>query len=293
MSNITNLLTKMRVPTASTIIYENTGTWPTSPATGQTVFKDQILYIYATINNISTWYPLTNTRENYIHVQSVANTTWTVTHNLGSVDFIYIVYDGAGNVIQLTSPTEITSSGFKLVFTEATAGKCVVFISSEIQTAITLSDMFEKTGDDIVVKGNLIPSQDGVWNLGSAAYKWKDVYISASTIYLGDNTTISGTGINVEPPASPTLLSQQPTTSGWNKITLNKFDYNDGSDHTINPSIIFNSDLTIGDGSYKLNVNCGVSKKFIVTSQNFNVDSIGNVTISGGLSAGAFDGGVW
>ena len=171
MSNITNLLAKMRVPVSSTIIYDTTGTWPTSPVEGQTVFKDQILYIYATINTVSTWYPLTNTRENYIHTQAVAATTWTVTHNLGSTDFIFIIYDDTGEVIHLASPSSITTNGFELVLAEAVAGKCVIFISSEQQTAIALSDMFEKTGDDITVKGSLIPSQDSTWNLGSATYK--------------------------------------------------------------------------------------------------------------------------
>ena len=291
MSNITNLLAKLKVPVASTIIYENTGTWPTSPTEGQTVFKDQILYIYSTINAVSTWYPLTNTRENYIHPQVVAATTWTVTHNLDSTDFIFIVYDESGEVIQLTSPTNITSSGFELVFTEATAGKCVIFISSETQTAITLSDMFEQTGDDITVKGNLIPSQDSTWDLGSASKKWKDAYISANTIYLGDNTTLSGTGITVAAPSNPTQASEQPTLGGA-KLILNKFNYNDGTAKSIDPSIAFNSAFTIGDGTQDVEINCGPNLLTLIAS-NFGVDASGNITIAGDVDSESIDGGVW
>ncbi|MBC8427593.1 MAG: hypothetical protein H8D97_01740 [Proteobacteria bacterium] len=291
MSNIMNLLAKMKVPTASTIIYDNTGTWPTSPQEGQTVFKDQVLYIYATINAVSTWYPLTNTRENYIHTQVVAASTWTVTHNLNSEDFIFLVYDSTGEVIQLASPSSITTSGFELEFTEAVAGKMVMFISSETQTAITLSDMFEKTGDDISVKGNLIPSQDSVWNLGSASKKWADAYISANTIYLGDNTTLSGTGITVAAPAAPTQASEQPTLTGA-KLILNSFDYNDGAPQSVNPSIVFDTALTIGDGTQDLEIDCGSNILTLIAS-NFGVDESGNVTLAGEMDANVIDGGVW
>jgi hypothetical protein len=291
MSNITNLLAKLKVPVASTIIYENTGTWPTSPVEGQTVFKDQILYIYATINATSTWYPLTNTRENYIHTQVVASTTWTVTHNLDSIDFIYIVYDDSGEVLQLTSPTNISSSGFELEFTVATVGKCVIFISSETQTAITLSDMFEQSGDDITVKGNLIPSQDNTWDLGSASSKWADAHISANTIYLGDNTTLSGTGISVQAPASPTQASEQPLLSGA-KLTLNRFDYNDGSAKSINPSISFDSSFSIGDGTQDVEIDCGPNTLTLIAS-NFSVDASGNVSLAGDMDSDSIDGGVW
>ncbi len=292
MSNITNLLAKMKVSAASTIIYETTGSWPSSPQEGQTVFKDQILYIYATISSVTTWYPLTNTRENFIHTQVVAATTWTVTHNLASTDFIYIVYDDSENVIQLISPTNVVSNSFELTFTEATAGRCVIFISSELQTSIVLSDMFTKDGDDITVKGHLIPSQDDTWDLGSVTNKWKDAFISANTIYLGDSTTLSSTGITVAPPAAPTQLSEQPILTGG-KLTLNSFTYNPGGGNvTENPSISYDSNLTIGDGTQDIELNCG-TEDILVTASNFSVDSSGNVTLAGGVSADYIDGGVW
>jgi hypothetical protein len=292
MSNITNLLAKMRVSANSTIIYEDRNTWPESPSEGQTVFKDQILYIYATINTVSTWYPLTNTRENYIHTQAVASTTWVVEHNLDSTDFIFIVYDESGEVVHLTSPSSVTASGFELTFTEAQAGKAVVFISSETQTAIVLSDMFEKTGDDISVKGNLIPSLDDTWTLGSATNQWKDAYVSTNTIYLGANTTISGSGINMEQDAEATDLAAKPQIKG-STLTLNSFTYNPGGGAVIaKPTITFDDDITIGDNSKGAHIDCGTNN-LIFTAANFNIDASGNINLSGDMDASAIDGGVW
>jgi hypothetical protein len=44
-----------------------------------------------------------------------------------------------------------------------------------------------------VISGDLIPREDGVWSLGSASYQWKEIYVSGSTIYLG-NVPLSLTG---------------------------------------------------------------------------------------------------
>ena len=291
MSNITNLLAKMKVPAASTIMYENTGTWPSSPTEGMTVFKDQILYIYATIATVETWYPLTNTRENYIHTQGVAASTWTVEHNLGSTDFIFMAYDNTGEVVQIVSPTAITTNSFELEMLETIAGRVVVFISSEVQTAIVLSDMFEQTGDDITVKGNLIPSEDNTWSLGSASKQWADAHVSANTIYIGENTTIDGTGVHVQPPSAPTLASEQPEVTS-SAITLNSFSYNDGAPQIINPTIKFNAPLTVGAGNQDINIDCGTSN-LVITAANFGVDASGNVTLDGSLDGQSFDGGVW
>ena len=60
--SITNLLTKLKVGDNSSIMFTNATEFPANPDSGQMCFKDQILYIYATINNISTWYPLTTVR---------------------------------------------------------------------------------------------------------------------------------------------------------------------------------------------------------------------------------------
>jgi len=57
------------------------------------------------------------------------------------------------------------------------------------------------------VTGDLIPDEDSVHSLGSPSKKWKDLYLSGSTIYLG-NKTISDVGdaINLSTGISTRVL---------------------------------------------------------------------------------------
>ena len=46
------------------------------------------------------------------------------------------------------------------------------------------------------IGSNLLPSADSAYDLGSASFKWKDLYLSGSTIFLGD-AQISASGSSV------------------------------------------------------------------------------------------------
>ena len=44
---------------------------------------------------------------------------------------------------------------------------------------------------------NFIPTNDSSFDLGAPGLRWKDLYLSGNTIYLGDSATIQkGSGIN-------------------------------------------------------------------------------------------------
>ena len=49
----------------------------------------------------------------------------------------------------------------------------------------------------IDITGDLIPSVDVTYDIGSASLKWKDLYLSGTTIHLGD-ATITATGSNID-----------------------------------------------------------------------------------------------
>ena len=73
---------------------------------------------------------------------------------------------------------------------------------------------------DIEITGNLIPSQTGVFQLGSSTRRWQTVYVAAETIDLGGATIKSdGTG-NLEIAASGATLPQGSKV-GANGISLN------------------------------------------------------------------------
>jgi len=78
--------------------------------------------------------------------------------------------------------------------------KAINSLKSEIDTnatstSTTIDSMFVKSGDDIVFKGNLVPETDSILNIGSPDKKIGEVYVSSNTIYLGENTIISESGL--------------------------------------------------------------------------------------------------
>ena len=98
---------------------------------------------------------------------------------------------------------------------------------------------------DIEITGNLIPSQTGVFQLGSSTRRWQTVYVAAETIDLGGATIKSdGTG-NLEIAASGATL---PTGSkvGTNGISLT------GSKAGTSLRPVQNVGLFLNDGSSTL-----------------------------------------
>ena len=79
--------------------------------------------------------------------------------------------------------------------------------TNAISASDALSEMFVKDGTDIVFKGNLIPESDSSLTIGSTDKKIKEVHISANTIYLGEQTTISETGFHLNGTLTATVLN--------------------------------------------------------------------------------------
>lgn len=76
-------------------------------------------------------------------------------------------------------------------YTYASATGNVIEIGSTIDPALyAFKDLSNLTPTAINV--DLIPDTDEAYDLGSASLKWKDLYLSGSTIYLGALTTITG-----------------------------------------------------------------------------------------------------
>ena len=57
---------------------ENLSEFPENPKMGQAILKEGSLWIYSTISGLSTWYPLTNKKNSYVHTQAIASFQWTV-----------------------------------------------------------------------------------------------------------------------------------------------------------------------------------------------------------------------
>jgi hypothetical protein len=115
------------------------------------------------------------------------------------------------------------------------------------------------------ISKSLIPATDVAYDLGSPDRRWRDLYISDNTIYLGSSTTLSGNRIAIEPDANPTSLAEMPTLLA-SRLVAKPFSYNPGGGSvTVRPSIEFQD--TAGN-SYPISFNTATNE--------FSLDALGN-----------------
>jgi hypothetical protein len=119
----------------------------------------------------------------------------------------------AGTVATSTTTPAITIStsitgilkGNGTAISAATAGTDYVSPSST-------ETLTNKTLGATTISGHLIPSADVTYDLGSATYKFRDLYLSGSTIKLG-SATLSSSGTTLTIPSGSTLTSPSVATS--------------------------------------------------------------------------------
>jgi len=164
-----NIYTNASIKKGSKLILNNGVTeFPENPVIGEFSFVNGVLYIYSKIrDDASSWYPLTNFAENYVHQQLISSSSWTIQHNLGSQNLAYFVYDN-NNEYVLSEIQFIDDNTIKLNFTEEITGRCVIFAStnafSQGQTTIIYVDKYaEKVKNHGEVSGQLVVSmEDGL-----------------------------------------------------------------------------------------------------------------------------------
>lgn len=123
--------THLRMEGGAALSFDNVGSFPLSPNAGQFALVEGILYIYATLGGVNTWFPLTNKKNSHVHYQAIASTKWTVTHNYASSDLIYFAYDDQNNLLVVNADM-IDNDHFELNFGTAVKGKVVVFVHSDL-----------------------------------------------------------------------------------------------------------------------------------------------------------------
>jgi len=84
-----------------------------------------------------------------------------------------------------------------------------------------------------------MPSADATYNIGSPTATWKEIYVSAKTIYLGSTTQLSGTSIVIAADPNSTSLSQMPTMVASNIVAVPFTYVSSGANITVRPSIQF------------------------------------------------------
>lgn len=101
--------------------------FPVSPREGQVVFKNRTLYICTEIQNgIPIWVPLTKEITSYVHIQSSAQSTWTVSHPLNTTHVHVMVYDLQNRVVIPDNVEIVDSDTIAIYLSGAAQGKVVV-----------------------------------------------------------------------------------------------------------------------------------------------------------------------
>ena len=125
MDVLSNLLFK----NSSMVLHAN-ATFPENPTPGEIALVDGVVYVYTTLDNFRTWYPMTNRKQNYIHTQGLESTEWIIEHNMNTTNYIFMAYDSNGALMD-PSYEPIDNNSFKVIFTLAKAGKLIVFAETE------------------------------------------------------------------------------------------------------------------------------------------------------------------
>jgi len=108
---------------------------PATGENGQYGFKDGILYIYATMGTVTTWFPMNRPQSSYVHVQGTPSVLWNINHGLKTKDIIVMAYDTNHNLIDAGIVQVDDTNGnwhTEINLTVATAGYAVVFGTEEL-----------------------------------------------------------------------------------------------------------------------------------------------------------------
>lgn len=97
---------------------------PVSGAEGDLVLVGDRVYI--AIDNTPTWVQLTNVTDYFVHTQTPASASWTVTHNLNTLNVIVQIFDSSNNVILPDTIVATSANVVTVTFNTAVEGKAVV-----------------------------------------------------------------------------------------------------------------------------------------------------------------------
>ena len=123
----------------------------------------------------------------YIHTQSSASTTWTVTHNLGEQYPAIVVFDSSDNVIVPGTITAVNDTSFTVTFPSAQTGKVSATVGGGLPF---VSASFV---DYVLAVNNDIPYWKGGVISGSA-----QIILTGTTGYSTFSSSVATTTLNIK-----------------------------------------------------------------------------------------------
>ena len=211
------------------------------------------------------------------HITSTGNAT--VLGSFTSAQLAAAVSDetGTGKLAFATSPTFSTSvvtdsatfSAFNTTATTLNIGGAATVVSLGAATGTTTinNDLAVKA---VTVAGHILPATNIIYDLGSATYRFRDLYLSGNTISLG-SATISGSATGI------TLTSLNGTSIGATTASTGAF-----------TTLSTSSDVTVG-GNLTVNGTTTTVNSTTITVDDKNLE-LGSITSP--TDAGADGGGI-
>jgi hypothetical protein len=147
----------------------------------------------------------TNSQPNITSTGTLSSLSVSGTSNLGAVGNVtitggtngyYLQTNGAGVLSWASVPTASGISNGNSNVNIATANGNVTITSGGTKTWTFDSDGNTSMPGNLNITGNIIPSANITYDLGTSANRFKDLYLANSTIYIG-NQTISANTTNV------------------------------------------------------------------------------------------------
>ena len=152
------------------------------------------------ITSVGTLSSLTvtaNTTSGNLLTNGIVSAAGNVTGNyiLGNGALLTGVITSVANINNGTSNVTVVSSGGNVTVGVAGISNVAVF-----------------SADAVTVKGNLLPSANITYDLGTSTQRWRDLWLSNSTIYLGNaQISANATAVTITNPAGGTTVLQGST----------------------------------------------------------------------------------
>lgn len=124
----------------------------------------------------------------------------------GNVTGSYIFGNGALLTGVITSVSNI-NNGTSNITVVSSGGDITVGVNGTSNVAVFSTDA-------VTVKGNVLPSANITYDLGTSTQRWRDLWLSNSTIYLGNaQISANATAVTITNPAGGTTVLQGSTPS--------------------------------------------------------------------------------
>ena len=267
----------------------DSGTRPNNPQVGYTRFNTDAGAIEYWDGTTWTTPGFSTVTSETINPDGTAN-TYTLTSNTTT----YGIFVSINGTVQQPVTAYNVYSNNQIQFTEVPLSSDVIevrhFASGITITALQYGNSkVETTTTAIEVTGNLVPTANLTYNLGSETLWWKDLYLSGGTIYLGGLAITNNNGVLTSTvDGNPTTLQASDPVDLQDVVTLN---YLNTQLSSLDSTIIQADDTSvqiIDDGVDAGNIVIAVDGSNVAKVGSDKIDLYRNVVVTGNISANVF-----